>query len=65
MYYICELQNENSYRIPSSTHDGTLSDAKRKATREQVWQDTVLRIDYPDGTPASIKRGGKWQDTDI
>ena len=62
-YIIHELQNLNSVR-KGERFEGTLRAAKAKATRDQVWQGTVLKITDEQGTAVAIKEqaAGKWYD---
>ena len=60
-YIIHELQNLNSIRA-GYAFSGTLRAAKAKATRDQVFQGTLLKITDETGTTVSIKdlETGKW-----
>ena len=46
-YYITETQNANSIRYAEKITAKNLSSAKRQATKNQVYQGTVLKI-YED-----------------
>ena len=60
-YIIHELQNLESVR-KGDIYEGTLQGAKAKATREQVWQGTVLKITDEEGRAVAIKdqQTGAW-----
>lgn len=60
-YIIHELQNLNSIR-KGEVYEGTLTGAKRKATRDQVWQGTVLKITDENGNTVASKHpdDNKW-----
>jgi len=60
-YIIHELQNLESVR-KGEIYEGTLHGAKAKATREQVWQGTVLKITDEEGRAVAIKdqQTGAW-----
>lgn len=62
-YIIHEIQNLNSVR-KGEIFEGTLRAAKAKASREQIWQGTVLKITDENGAPVAIKdqKTGKWYD---
>lgn len=53
-YIIHELQNLDSVR-KGEIYEGTLRGAKAKATREQVWQGTVLKITDEHGNTVAVK----------
>ena len=61
-YRIFEKQNMSSIREASHEFEGTLTAAKRFASRNQVWQGTVLAIETESGLPVSHKESGKWTD---
>ena len=61
-YIITELQNANSYRKGETVEVKNLTAAKRKASRLQMFQGTVMEIAYQDGAVVSVKENGKWQD---
>lgn len=60
-YIIHELQNLESTR-KGEIYEGTLQGAKDKATRDQVWQGTVLKITDEEGRAVAIKgqKTGDW-----
>ena len=60
-YIIHELQNLESVR-KGEIYEGTLRGAKAKATREQVWNGTVLKITDEEGRAVAIKdqQTGAW-----
>ncbi len=60
-YIIHELQNLESVR-KGDIYEGTLQGAKAKATRDQVWQGTVLKITDEEGRAVAIKdqQTGAW-----
>lgn len=62
-FIIHELQNLQSVR-KGTRFEGTLRGAKAKATRDQVWQGTVLKITDEDGMAVAVKdrETGKWYD---
>lgn len=62
-YIIHELQNLVSVHL-GERYEGTLRGAKAKATREQVWQGTVLKITDELGRTIAVKcpRTGRWND---
>lgn len=62
-YIIHELQNLESVR-KGTEFEGTLRAAKAKATRDQIWQGTVLKITDTDGNAVAVKdqRTGQWYD---
>lgn len=62
-YIIHELQNLNSVR-EGTRFEGTLRAAKAKATRDQMWQGTVLKITDEQGRTVSVKdqQTGRWYD---
>ena len=63
-YIIHELQNMNSVR-EGTIYNGTLRGAKTKATRDQIWQGTVLKITDEHGRMIACKdqHTGTWYDT--
>ena len=61
-YRIFEQQNMSSVREYSHEFEGTLTAAKRFASRNQVWHGTVLAIETETGLPVSHKKYGKWTD---
>ena len=60
-FIIHELQNLQSVRV-GEIYVGSLQGAKLKASREQVWQGTVLKITDESGDAVAIKdvQTGKW-----
>ncbi len=62
-YIIHELQNLNSVR-EGTRFEGTLRAAKAKASIEQMWQGTVLKITTENGITVAVKDSntGKWYD---
>jgi hypothetical protein len=60
-YTITEKQNAQSRREGSTVEAKDLSDAKRKASKMQCFQGTVLEISDESGV-LSIKKDGKWID---
>jgi len=62
-YYIQELENQQSYRESSIAIEArSLSQAKAAASRQQLFQGTVLTIRAPNGALLSLKTAGRWQD---
>ena len=62
-YVIRELQNAQSYREGETIQANSLTIAKRKATRDQYFQDTVLTIEsVQTGLVLSTKTDGQWND---
>lgn len=60
-YIIHELQNRHSVR-QGTIYNGTLRTAKSKATRDQMFQGTFLKITNERGiTVATKASGGQWQ----
>ena len=53
-YIIHELQNLESTR-KGEIYEGTLQGAKAKATRDQMWQGTVLKITDEEGRTVAVK----------
>ena len=60
-YTIYELQNLQSSR-QGTTFKGTLRAAKAKASKDQMFQGTVLKITDSYGNTVSTKSGKKWVD---
>lgn len=60
-YIIHELQNLNSVR-QGTIYNGSLTGAKSKATREQTFRGTVLKITDEQGRTVAIKdvQTGAW-----
>lgn len=63
LYYITEKQNANSVRGGYHLECRSLLQAKRQATKRQVFNDTVLTIEHL-GQLLSVKTGKKWFDFD-
>ncbi len=63
LYYITEKQNINSVRDGYHLECDSLLQAKKGATKRQVFQNTVLTIEYL-GQVLSVKTGKKWVDVD-
>ena len=61
-YVIKEVQNMNSDRAATMTVNGSLSAAKRCATKSQSFQGTVLKIENTRGVLIAYKKDGKWID---
>jgi len=61
-YYIYEVQNINATCNRPEIYFGTLKAAKTKATRDQVFQGTVLKITDSKGNLISAKKKGEWVD---
>ena len=61
-YKITELQNANSTRQGEMVEAKSLADAKRKASRMQTFQGTVLEVSDADGLILSTKQNGAWND---
>lgn len=63
-YIIKEIQNVNSEREGVTIEAADLSQAKRKASRNQTFKGTTLRIETINGACLSYKESGsKWVDT--
>ena len=58
-YTVRELQNLQSHREGTEIAAKTLADAKRLATRNQVFQGTVLVIEE-GGHRVAYKENGRW-----
>lgn len=63
LYCIIEKQNINFVRDGYHLECVSLSQAKREATKRQVFQNTVLTIERL-GQVLSVKAGKKWVDVD-
>lgn len=61
-YIVREVENVNSFRKGTEIEAKNLSEAKRKASKMQVFLGTVLVIEYLSGVHAAIKRSGKWEE---
>ncbi len=60
-YIVTEKQNVNSVRAGEKIEAQTLSAAKRKAARLQMFQVTVLTIESQSGALLAVKKDGKWE----
>ena len=58
-YIISEVQNVNSTR-KGFQFSGDLTAAKRKASSEQFFQGTVMKIETESGVLVAYKENGKW-----
>lgn len=60
-FIIHELQNLDSVR-KGDIYEGNLKGAKAKATRDRIWQGTVLKITDELGNTVAVKdqQTGKW-----
>jgi len=63
-YLIAELENPQSMRAPQRAEAKNLSDAKRKATRMQMFQGTVMEICNQHGAVLAVKQDGVWTNAD-
>lgn len=63
LYCITEKQNINSVRGGYHLECASLLQAKKEATKRQVFNDTVLTIEHL-GQLLSVKTGKKWFDFD-
>ena len=63
LYCITEKQNINSVRGGYHLECASLLQAKKEATKRQVFNDTVLTVGYL-GQVLSVKMGKKWVDVD-
>lgn len=61
-YIITELQNAQSSRKGETIEAESLTVAKRKASRLQMFHGTVMEITAESGAVISRKKGGKWVD---
>lgn len=60
-YTVTETQTIADHREPSATFEaGTLAVAKRKATREQMFQGTALILRDQSGEAVAYKVRGSW-----
>lgn len=62
-YYITEKQGLNSQRTSVQIEAGTLAEAKRQASRMQMFEGTVMVIAAENGAELAHKTNGKWVDT--
>lgn len=58
-FKIYELENFNSYRKPI-IYSGTLRGAKSKATKEQLFKNTILKIENENGEIVAVKDCEGW-----
>lgn len=63
LYCITEKQNVNSVRDGYHLECNSLLQAKREATKRQVFQNTVITIEHL-GQMLAIKTGKKWVNFD-
>jgi ribosomal protein L19 len=61
-FIIRELQNMNSHREGQAIEAKNLTAAKRAASRAQMFQGTVLKIESQGGAVLAVKEDGKWND---
>jgi len=61
-FYITEKQDLGSIRKPKMYQARTLSAAKIKATKDQVFRGTVLTIENESGVMITFKKDGRWTD---
>ena len=61
-YIITELQNAQSSRKGETVEAESLTVAKRKASKLQMFQATVMEIAAENGALISRKQDGKWID---
>jgi hypothetical protein len=61
-YIITEKQNAQSRRNGVKIEAASLSDAKRRASREQLFQGTTLTIEGENGAVLAVKDAGRWTD---
>lgn len=63
-YVVTEKQNAHSVRKGLVIEAADLAAAKRRASREQMFQGTVLTIEDQAGNLLAVKHGKKWEDTE-
>ena len=63
-YVVTEKQNVNSVRNGLVIEAADLAAAKRRASREQMFQGTAMTIESESGALLAIKQDGKWRDTE-
>jgi len=63
LYCITEKQSVNSFREGYHLECSSLLQAKKEATKRQVFRDTVITIEHL-GQVLSVKTGKKWEDVD-
>ncbi len=61
-YVIKETNSVNADRTATTTVNGSLSSAKRVASRSQVFKGTVMKIEDTMGRLVSYKKENKWTD---
>lgn len=61
LYCITEKLNVNSVREGYHAEANSLTEAKKIATRNQMFQGTVLTVEHL-GQLLSVKMGKKWED---
>lgn len=62
-YVVFEKQNVNGTRDPSFKSESSLTSTKRRASKNQVWQGTVLVVESESGEVVSYKLSGeRWTD---
>lgn len=61
LYCITEKQNVNSVRDGYHVEASSLTEAKKLATKNQMFQGTVLTVEHL-GQLLSVKTGKKWED---
>ena len=63
LYCITEKQNINSVREGYHLECNSLLQAKKEATKRQIFQGTVITVEHL-GQVLSVKTGKKWADVD-
>ena len=63
LYCITEKQNINSFREGYHLECSSLLQAKKEATKRQIFQGTVITVEHL-GQVLSVKTGKKWADVD-
>ena len=61
-YIVRELQNANSTREGTFVSAKSLASVKRKASRDQLFEGTILTIETTDGRVVATKTAGDWED---
>ncbi len=61
-YILTELQNAQSSRQGVRIDAANLTAAKRKASRMQMFQGTVLELAFENGARVALKENGTWVD---
>lgn len=64
LYCITEKQSVNSVREGYHVECASLLQAKREATKRQMFQGTVLTVEHL-GQLLSVKTGKKWEDEQL